>query len=52
MLKTQFLINKDSTEDKTLDELLYMTAERLPQYKWLIENKNRFIKNSDSKSRD
>lgn len=52
MIKTQFLTNKDSTEDKTLNELLYMMAERLPQYRWLIENKNRFVKKSDSKSGD
>ncbi|MCX7966216.1 MAG: hypothetical protein N2596_06290 [Syntrophorhabdaceae bacterium] len=39
MLKQKFLSNNDSLKDETLKELLNITIERLPQYKWLIKNK-------------
>ncbi|HOJ71985.1 MAG TPA: hypothetical protein PK864_07555 [Syntrophorhabdaceae bacterium] len=52
MMKTQFITDKGGNDNEMMDELLSMTIERLPQYKWLINNKERHDKKGDFKIRD
>lgn len=52
MVRSQFLSDKGYTDGEILDELLSVTVERLPQYKWLIQNKEKNNKKDDYKIRD
>ncbi|MBP8625752.1 MAG: hypothetical protein KBE27_04770 [Syntrophorhabdaceae bacterium] len=46
-MNTQFIVNKDFRDDERLSELLNTTIERLPQYKWLLQNEEKHNNNNE-----
>ncbi|MCX8110529.1 MAG: hypothetical protein N3D15_04705 [Syntrophorhabdaceae bacterium] len=49
MVESQFITEKGYTDNEALNELLNMTVERLPQYKWLVQNREKLSKKGDYK---